>query len=69
VECSLANGDAPPNVVVPTRGLVEVASVRLDGRTSVEMRIATNSAERGRLVAGDAVLILDRVRSPDALWR
>lgn len=69
VECSLSTAADVPTVVVPTRGLVEVASVRLDGRASVELRIATTSAELGRLAAGDAVIILDRVRSPDALWR
>jgi len=69
IESSVSTDVDAKAVVVPIRGLVEVLSVRLDGRKPVEMRLATNSAELGRLVAGDAVLILDRVRSPDALWR
>ncbi len=69
IECSTSADADVTTVVTPIPGLVGVGSVRLDGRALVEMRLTTNSAELGRLVAGDAVLILDRVRSPDAVWR
>jgi hypothetical protein len=63
------NGVEPAERVVPEPGLVRVADVRIRARTPTTVGLATEADAERPLVAGRAVLILDRRRSPDALWR
>ena len=57
-------------------GLLELGAVRLvddrrirDGSGRVELRIATADDESGRIAVGRVLLMIDRKRSADAVWR
>jgi len=76
VECTFVGGDATARSLEVRPGLLEVGAVRLvddgrlqDGRGRIELHIATAADESGRLAVGRALLMIDRKRSADAVWR
>ncbi|MBL8863180.1 MAG: family 10 glycosylhydrolase [Planctomycetes bacterium] len=69
VACAASADVEPVERIVPRPGLVQVAHVRLGARAPTSLSLSTAADEARPLVAGRAVLILDRKRSPGALWR
>ncbi len=70
VERAFVGRDVPDARVVVAPGLVDVGTVQLDaGGAPIELRITTRDDEKGRFALGRVLIVLDRKRSPDAVWR
>lgn len=70
VERAFSGGATGTARVAIRPGLVDMGAVRIDGdRGRAELRISTPADEAGRLAVGHALLVIDRKRSPDAVWR
>lgn len=75
VEIAFVGADVATKRVPFGAGLVDAGTVqlvddaRLRDRPRVELRLSTSAAETGRLAVGRALLVIDRKRSPDAVWR